>query len=283
MKGKLYSSPVFTLTTSDSMRDALVLMKTNFVKRVVVVRDKRPTGILTERDISRFLERDTTKRSLSEIPLREVMKKDLISIVADQEDFLHQCATRMVTFKIGSIIVTDEDGNLVGIVTRTDITDAFANKYPGKYKVRDYMNEKTVTCRNNDQLRYALEILNKNNVSRLIVTDNSGHVMGLVTTHTFLRYSEYFKRSDGLARDYLLEKSRYSLTVDSLLEKEILVAEPDYDLANAAQMMVKNHISGLPVIVHDMLVGVVTKFDIVRAFCNVPVHKNILEKYRLPT
>ncbi|HXG74232.1 MAG TPA: CBS domain-containing protein [Candidatus Nitrosotenuis sp.] len=283
MTAKLYSSPVLTLTASASIHDALVLMKTNFVKRVVIVRDKRPVGILTERDVNRFLEKDTTKRSLSEIPIREAMRKDLITIVSDLEDFLHQCATRMVTFKIGSIIVTDENGDLAGIVTQTDIADVFAAKYSGRYRVRDYMSEKTVTCRSSDQLKYALEILNKNDVSRLIVTDNAGHVRGLVTTNTFLRRSEYFKRADGLARDYLLEKSKYSLTVDSLLEKEIIVVEPDYDLASAAQLMIKNKISGVPVISHDTLVGVVTKFDIVRAFCDVPVHKTVLEKYRAPT
>ncbi|MEW6043096.1 MAG: CBS domain-containing protein [Thermoproteota archaeon] len=280
---KTYSSPVLTLTASASIHDALILMKTNFVKRIVVVRDKKPIGILTERDINRFLEQDTTKRSLSEIPLREAMKKDLITIVSDLEDFLYQCTTRMVTFRIGSIIVTDENGDLAGIITQTDIADVFANKYPGKYKVRDYMSEKTVTCRNSDQLRYALEILNKNNVSRLIVTDGAGQVRGLVTTNTFLRHSEYFKRSDSLPRDYLLEKSKHRLTIDNLLEKEIIVVEPDYDLASAAHTMVKNKISGVPVVSHDMLVGVVTKFDVVRAFCDVPVHKEVLEKYRAPT
>jgi len=84
-------------------------------------------------------------------------------------------------------------------------------------------------------------------------------------------------------RRYLLDKNRSSFTVDTLIEKEILVVEPDYDLADAAGFMVKNSISGIPVIVHDLLVGVITKFDVVRAFCDVPVHKNILEKYREPT
>jgi CBS domain-containing protein len=258
-------------------------MKTNFVKRAVIVRDKKAIGIVTERDINRFLEQDTTKRSLSEIPIKEIMKKNLIAVVSDQEDFLHQCATRMMTFKIGSIIVTDENGDLIGIITKTDITKTFASRHPGKYKVRDYMSEKTVTCRNSDYLRYALEILNRNSVSRLIVTDNSGHVRGLVTTNTFLKHSDYFKRSDSEGRDYLLEKKHSSLTVDSLIGKEILVVEPDYDLADAASLMVKNNVSGIPVIAQDLLVGVITKFDVVKAFCDVPVHKEVLQKYREPT
>ena len=283
MKDKQYSSPVFTLTIAHSIHDALVMMKSNFIKRVVVIRDKKAIAILTERDISRFLEQDTTKRSLSEISLKEIMKKDLVTVTADQEDFLSQCATRMVTFKIGSIIVTDENGNLAGIITQSDITKAFANRYPGKYKVKDYMSEKTVTCRNSDYLRYALEILNKNDVSRLVVTDNSGHVRGTITTNTFLIHSDYFKRSNGVGRKYLLGKENNSQTVDSLIGKEILIVEPDYDLANAAHLMMQNHISGIPVIVENLLVGVITKFDVVRAFCDVPVHKDVLEKYRAPT
>ena len=283
MKDELYSSPVFTLTISDSIHDALIMMKSNFIKRVVVVRDKKAIGIITERDISRFLEHDTTKRSLSEISLKEIMKKDLITVTADQEDFLSQCAIRMMTFKIGSIIVTDENGYLIGIVTQTDITKAFASRYPGKYKVKDYMNEKTVTCRDSDYLRYALEILNKNDVSRLVVTDNSGHVRGTITTNTFLKHSDYFKRSNGVDRKYLLGRENASQTVDSLIGKEILVVEPDYDLANAAHLMIKNNISGIPVIVESLLVGVVTKFDVVGAFCDVPIHKDVLEKYRAPT
>jgi CBS domain-containing protein len=258
-------------------------MKANFIKRVVVVRDKKAIGILTERDVNRFLEKDTTKRALSEISLKEIMKKDLITVPAEQEDFLYQCATRMTTFKIGSIIVTDENGDLAGIITQTDITGAFAGRYPGKYKVKDYMSEKTVTCRDSDYLRYALEILNKNDVSRLIVTDNSGHVRGILTTNTFLKNSDYFKRSNGVDRKYLLGRENVSQTVSNLIGKEILIVEPDYDLANAAHLMVQNKISGIPVIVENLLVGVITKFDVVRAFCDVPFHKDVLEKYRDPT
>lgn len=283
MTDRKYSSPVFTLAATNSIHDALNVMRTNFIKRVVVVRDKKAIGVLTERDVNRFLEKDTTKRSLSEISLKEIMKKDLITVTVDQEDFLYQCATRMTTFRIGSIIVIDESGDLVGITTQTDITRIFASRYPGKYKVKDHMSKKTVTCRDSDHLRYALEILNKNDVSRLIVTDNSGHVRGIVTTNTFLKHSDYFKRSDGVDRKYLLGDEKVSQTVNSLIGKEILVVEPDYDLANAAHLMVKNNISGIPVIAENLLVGVITKFDVVRAFCDIPFHKDVLEKYRVPT
>lgn len=276
-----YSSPVYTVTPHDSLHSALLLMKSNFIKRIVIIKGKKAVGIITERDISRFLEKDSTKRTLSNIPTKEVMKKNLITVVSDQQDFLHQCAARMVTFKIGSIIVTDEEGNLIGITTQTDITRAFSDNYVGGYKVKDYMNEKPITCRNSDKLKYALVILNKNNVSRLVVTDNEGHVSGIITTNTFLTHSDYFKQSDSESRDYLLPKDS-SVGVEELMKNEILTVEPDDDLANAAHLMIKNKISGIPVTIDDSIEGVVTKFDVVRAYNDAALHKELLEKYRLP-
>ncbi len=282
MEVKQYSSPVFSLTMQNSLHDVLVLMQTNFIKRIVITKDKKPVGIITERDINRFLEKDNTSRHLDEIPTKEVMKKNLILITAGQMDHMGQCAARMMTFKIGSIIVVNEEGDLVGITTQTDIARSYAAKYPGKYKVKDYMSEKVVTCRDSDSLRFALEVINKNDISRLIATNSNGNVKGVITTNSFLKHSEYFKGT-GKTRSYLLlEKSSDKRIVGELIDDEILVVEPDEDLANAASLMIKNNISGIPVIVleNKKLVGVVTKFDIVRAFSNVMVYSELLEKYR---
>ena len=76
MDDKLYSSPVFTLTENDTIHDALQMMKTNFIKRAVIIKNKKPVGIITERDINAFLEQDTTSRALDEIRLKEIMKKE---------------------------------------------------------------------------------------------------------------------------------------------------------------------------------------------------------------
>lgn len=282
MENKLYSSPVLTLTEHSFIHDALVMMQTNFIKRVVVIKDKRPVGIVTERDINRFLENDNTKRTLDEVPLKEIMRKNVITVIDGQQDHLEQCASRMETFKIGSVIVTDDNGNLVGITTQTDIARSYAKMYPGKYKVKDYMTDKVFTCRHSDSLKFALEMINKNNASRLIITDNEGNVKGVITTNTFLKHSSYFKRPSK-TREYLLpNEPADNLAVSDFVKDEVLMIEPDDDLATAAHMMVRNNVGGVPVIVmqKNKLVGIVTKFDIVRAFAEVLPHRKLLEKYR---
>jgi CBS domain-containing protein len=47
--------------------------------------------------------------------------------------------------------------------------------------------------------------------------------------------------------------------------------------------MVRNNVSGVPVIVmqKNRLVGIVTKFDIVRAFAEVLPHGKLLDRYRM--
>jgi CBS domain-containing protein len=277
---KYFSSPVHTLSAHNTIHDALTIMKVNFVKRVVIVKDRKPIGIITERDVGRFLEKDRTNRALDEVPLREVMKKDLITIEANQTEHFEQCAARMITFKIGSIVITDDDGNLAGITTQTDITAAFAFAHAGKYRVRDYMSEKVVTCRDSDLLQYVLEIMNKNDVSRLAVTDHSGTLKGIITTNTFLKHSEYFK-SEIRGRDYLLPSRADRITAGDLLVEEILTVTPDEDLASAASLMIRNSISGIPVVTDRMrLVGIISKFDVVRAYSNIVPHNEILQRYR---
>lgn len=278
---KLFSSPVLTLSSHEMIHDALVLMQTNFVKRVVITKENKPIGILTERDIGRFLENDKSKRELDEIPLKEIMRKNIIAIQQNQMDHLEQCAMRMVTFKIGSIIIIDDEGYLVGITTQTDIAASFASTYEGKYRVRDYMTEKTVTCRDTDSLGYALEIINKNDVSRLVATDNHGRLQGIITTNNFLRESDYF-RGTSRVRNYLLPtEATNNRTVKDLIGREVFTVNPDDDLASAASHMIKNKISGIPVVnSQKKIVGVVTKFDIVRAYSNVIPHGKILERYK---
>lgn len=283
MKDKMYSESVFTLTENDSIHAALVSMKTNFIKRIVIVRNNKPIGIISERDINSFLERDRTVRALDEIRLKEIMKTNIITISEGQQDHMSQCATRMDTFKIGSVIVVDENGEMIGITTRSDVNRSYAKLYPSKYKVRDHMTDKVVSCRETDSLEFALSIINSNKTSRLVVTDSKGNVKGIITTNDFLKHSEYFKKTFSKVRDYLLPKETAgNKTVGDLIRYEVLVVEPDDDLATAADLMAKNNISGVPVIAMNegRLAGIITKADIVRAFSQVVTHGKLLEEYK---
>ena len=282
MEVQKFKSPVITVDPQASIHNALVKMQLNFIKRIVVIDDNRPVGIVTERDISRFLENDKTARALDEIPISHVMRKNPITIVDGLDDHFEQCTTRMDTFKVGSIVMVDSDGDAIGIVTKTDITKAFSIIYGGRFKVKDYMSEKVITCRESDTLRYALNMINTNNISRLVVTDNNGNPTGIITTNTFLTHSSYFSNGKTRTRDYLLPtKEETELHVGDLIKKELVTIGPEDDLATAAQRMIKNEISGIPVVIGEKkIVGIITKFDVVRAFSDTGINEKLKTKYK---
>ena len=281
MEVQKFKSPVITVDPQASIHNALVKMQLNFIKRIVITDDNRPVGIVTERDVSRFLENDKTARALDEIPISHVMKKNPITIVDGLDDHFEQCTTRMDTFKVGSIVMVDSDGDLIGIVTKTDITKAFSIIYGGRFKVKDYMSEKVITCRESDTLRYALNMINTNNISRLVVTDNNGNPTGIITTNTFLTHSSYFTNGKTRTRDYLLPtKEETELHVGDLIKKELVTIGPEDDLATASQIMIKNEISGIPVVNGGKIVGIITKFDVVRAFSDAGINEKLKTKYK---
>lgn len=278
MKHMLYTAPVITLGPEDSINDALFMMKKNDIKRIVVVNNDIPVGMVTERDIGRFLQNDKTSRMLNQIHLNEIMSRNIFAISKDQDELLVQCAIRMDAFQIGSIVIVDNE-KLVGIVTKSDLTKNFSNSFAGAFKVKDYMNTKMITCRKSDSLLFALTMLNKNKIARLVVTDNDGRPIGIISYDTFLRNSRYFEFKKQNTRDYLLPKdSAKELLVSDLVGNELLTVESNDDLAKAARLMVEYNISGIPIVDENgNLEGVISATDVIRAYHEVKVHA-ILQK-----
>jgi CBS domain-containing protein len=274
---KLYSSPVITLSEKNTIHDALILMQKNNIKRIVIVDKDLPVGIVAERDIGNFLEFDKTVRSLDEILLDEIMSRNLVTISRDPQDLFSQCAIRMDTFQICSIIIIDGNGSLVGILTKSDIVRDFATKYHGSYKVKDYMSKRIMTCRKTDSLCFGLDMLNKNKISRLVVTDNDGHTLGVITYDTYLRNSDYFKNP---RRDYLLPKdSGKGMTIGDIIGPELITVSSEDDLTKAANLMMQYNVGGIPVVdVNDDLKGIVSSTDIVKAYTKVETHKRLAKK-----
>ena len=282
MKVKLCSSPVVTLNDETTINRVLIKMNLNHIKTVVITSNDKPQGIVTETDIIKFLEDDKTNRALDEIPVNELMKKRLITITQGQQDHLHQCASRMEIFKIGAVIVLDDDGYATGITTKTDITNAYSKLYQGKYKVKDFMSKMVITCRKSDSLKFVLNIINKNNISRLIVTDNDGNPVGVVSRNTFVRHTSNFKKLSSKSTDFWKPTKLDSLLpIETLMHPDLLTVNLEDDLANAAHIMIKNIVSGLPVVNKSKnLVGLISKSDVVRAFSQVESNTILLEKYK---
>ncbi|HUU47921.1 MAG TPA: CBS domain-containing protein [Nitrosopumilaceae archaeon] len=277
---KLFSSPVISVEPDSSVFEALQKMQFKFVKRLVITDGTKPLGIITERDINKFLEEDKTARAVDEIPIKHLMQKNIVLISDGLEDDYYQCASKMENLKIGSVILVDKNGDLSGIISRTDLVKTYANVFGGKYLVKDFMSKKIVTCRKSDSLKFVLSLMNNNKVSKLVVTDGTGLAIGLITTSTLLNHSDYFTRGQTRSRDYLLPLDK-EVIVNDLLEDSLVTIGENEDLAKAASLMIKYKISGIPILDSNQnLVGLISKTDIVRAFSYVMPHEQLKLRYQ---
>ncbi len=92
---------------------------------------------------------------------------------------------------IGSIVV-EEDNQIVGLMTERDILRkvvAAGNDY-NKVKVREVMSAPLITVDSEATLDNARDIMNKNNIRRLIVVDNQ-KIVGILTVTDIIRKSKY--------------------------------------------------------------------------------------------
>ncbi|HHY38076.1 MAG TPA: CBS domain-containing protein [Clostridia bacterium] len=125
------SSSVVCVDPDTSFPEALTMMKEKGVRRLPVVRDGKLVGIVTELDLLKYAPSPATSLSiwelnylLSRLKVSEVMKRDVITVGPDEP--IEDAALLMRQHRIGGLPVV-RDGEVVGMITETDIFDAFVD------------------------------------------------------------------------------------------------------------------------------------------------------------
>ena len=274
------SNKAITLEPENTLFDARNTLLRYNISRIVIARDNKALGIVTEKDISRILYTEPQHRQFKEIRLDEIMNKNLIAVNGERD--LKFCAKLMLEHKISSILVLDEDGLLSGIATKSDLVDSYAMHYARRKLVEDlveqYMTKKVLTVAPDEPIHMALMLMTDNRISRVVVTRNRKPV-GIITGRDLLPVSLLFgtgiyghhwdipETVGAHRREQILIPSGIKaifLAMDVMKYDPITIAS-DSDLAEAAHIMVRNRISGIPVVDSDnTLVGIITKTDIVK-------------------
>lgn len=277
--GHLMHKPI-TLGPSDTVLEARNIMVKYDVSRIVVSKDRRALGLLTEKDIARFLYREAPERSLGEITLDEAMTRNPVTVNEDAE--LKSCATAMLKKGISSLLVVDAKKILKGIFTKSELAQAYVEHYAGQNKVSKFMKKKVWTVAPDEPIHMALLLMNAHRVSRIIVV-KYGQPMGIITSKDLLPFGALFgtgmvgrywtRRPDIAAKKrqqwYIPSGVKSMFAASDVMTRDPIVARVNDDLADAGYVMLRNRISGLPVVDgKNRLAGIVTKTDIVRAIAS---------------
>lgn len=113
------SRPVLVIDPDSNVSYALTLMRRRNIHSVVVniTDDNLTYGILTSTDVRDKIM--ATERNPSEIRVREIMTAPVITAHPDWT--LKECSIRMQANNIHHLPVADETGELIGMISATDI------------------------------------------------------------------------------------------------------------------------------------------------------------------
>ncbi len=266
---------VFVVQENEQVGHARNLMLSHGISRVVVVNgDGKPVGMVTEKDITRKLKGNGPKwksRPIDKISVRRIMSSD--PITASPNDEIHTAIELLIKNNVGSIPIVDDDG-LAGIITKTDLMKVYTDKLKGRWKVSDLMTSDVITVNENHTIAHVINTMEKNKIGKIVVIRDNEPV-GIIT-HENISFAHVEDPETGVSVEKIyfirnLEgKSKRNvrlvsmMTAGDIMQNHLVKISGDEDAANAADMMVKNNISGLPVVDGDSLVGVITKTDLIR-------------------
>ncbi len=255
-------------------RDLLLRYK---IKRLVVVKNiNKPVGIITEKDLARATS-TFSGRDIGDMTVGDFMSENPITV--KKNNSIYDCAKLMKKNNISSVIVLNEDGSLTGIITKTDLVGAFLiNGATGK-EVSKYMRRKVITVDPKESLFVVQSVLVNNKISRVVVEKNKMPV-GIITYRDFLpaktsNWIQEYTEIDNLdelknyprPNEFNANSLDHAITFraeDIMTPNPVMINKNEY-IFKAALLMIRHQISGLPVIHNKLLVGIITKSDIVNA------------------
>lgn len=264
------SSPVITVTPETHLADARRIMNAEHIRALPVVDDGKLVGIITRRGLLRIdFSTIIGEEGRCDIDLKDEVVGHIMTtspIATPQSAAMPKAARSMMENKITALPVLNDKGELVGILTSSDVFRAILAELPElkqDIRVKDYMTREVVTIDPDTSLLETHRLMGTKRVRSLPVLDE-GRLVGIVT------------RTDVMGADPSRLASRFNQevslkilvqSVEKLMSRELVTIGAEQSILDAAQLMLKHKIHSLPVVGETgELVGILTESDLFRMF-----------------
>lgn len=127
---EIMSTPVLSLSADASIKQAWDIMQTRRIQHIPVVEDDQLIGICSSQELLRYIivNEANQVQTPSDLALIEVAKKEVITTLPNVD--VRRVAFVMSQYRIGSLPVMSETGQMIGIVTRSDLIKRLAKLPP---------------------------------------------------------------------------------------------------------------------------------------------------------
>lgn len=178
--GELMSKPPLTIRADAFVTDAIELMRTNQVHRLLVTENIKTVGIVSVGDFILSLAHTSTARQT----VSDVMSRGMV--VCRKETTLAQAARTMTERRSRALLIVDPGGTALGVVSGWDLLNLFnaQGEASAQRTVGEFMHP-PMTIRPGASLREAADMMISNHVHRLVVIDPSepeAFPLGVIST-----------------------------------------------------------------------------------------------------
>lgn len=145
-----------------------------------------------------------------DMAVKEIMTKNVISVTPKTS--IEVCAKLLIENRIGSVVVIDNGGKTLGIITKENIIDVIAkNKRVEDVTAEEAMSSPLITASPSLTIIKAMQTMFKEGIRHLVITNSEGKVVGICTD------TDVFKVIPQLI---LLEQEYLKLMAESAEEGE---------------------------------------------------------------
>ena len=268
---EIKSVDIISVQETQTIQDVIFQMVANEISKVFVYRGQKPVGVISDKDIIRFLYINKSKRRLDEIFASELMNQ--ICFVVDSMTCV-QAAQMMMINKISSLGIGSKD-RLDGIVTKSDLIKYYVAVDSGATKVSDYMTVSFFAAPHHSKIHEILKKMITCDISRIIVTNNDSPT-GIITNGDIFRTSLATDKL-GIVHDYSDDDGLWSESgfvgaqlTGEVMTEGLLTIPSNHTMKDAARLLLDEKIDSLGIKNgQNEMIGILNKTNVLHALADL--------------
>jgi CBS domain-containing protein len=218
-----------------------------------VVDNGKVAGIITLQDIINIT---STK---SDVTVNGYVRSSIPMLTPDTG--LPKAAFIIIHTDEGRVPVVDGSSKLVGLLSIKDIFKGLPELDLMDVPVSDLMTKKVVVCQPDDNLSKTWANMIEFGLTGIPVVSMKQEVIGMITREDVMKkgYARIERESQG---------GKTSTTVQKIMSTPAITVNDNDSIKKAAKIFIEHNIGRVPVVNNSILVGIVDRFDVIRA-CKV--------------
>jgi CBS domain-containing protein len=268
------TAPVFIIEPNATVAHARNLMVRHRISRLLVMDGGTLRGILTKKDIAYRMQQGEPawrRRPLDRIPVGALMTERIVTVAPDTGV---KAIARIFVEKGISSVPVEENGVVVGIVTKTDLMKSALVRQL-ICPVGDVMEDVATTNRYHS-LDHVITVMRERH-DKVLVMDDGGTPAGIITETNLAFYASEPKVSGAAGKEILISRQKTAdgsggqglltvsaVTAGDVMTSPVITTEPETPLPDAIALMEKHHVNSLVVMDHDTVSGILKRDDIIK-------------------